>query len=272
MIIEDDFFEPIIYRRKEYKRIKDSELFRTVEEVFDARTVLTLYGLMRKRIIRRMNGVISSGKEARVYLAYGPRDEKYAVKIYFTSTAMFKKGILKYIIGDPRFEGYRPRDTRGLIYLWTRKEFRNLKRLYDAGVKVPRPIAYSNNVLVMEFQGEDNKRYPLLYEVYQELDHEELLKIYNQVIEENNKMVCKARLIHGDLSEYNIMIKPDLDIVIIDVGQAVPPEHPNALEFLERDVRNITRFFREEAGLKEVVEPSELMEVYLRCLEKRRED
>ncbi len=273
MIGSDDLPDIIDYvSRRELKRIKDKDLYETVEEVFDTRTVLTLYELMRRRIIRKMNGVISAGKEARVYLGYGYRGEKYAVKIYFTSTAMFKKGILKYIIGDPRFEGFKPRDTRSLIYAWTRKEYRNLKRMYSSGIKVPRPIAYRNNILVMEFMGEDNKRYPLLVEVYNEFTHDELLRIYNLVIEELRKIVCKAELIHGDYSEYNIMVKPGLDIVIIDVGQAVPPEHPNAYEFLRRDIYNINRFFQKEAGLEEVLDPDKLLEEVTQCIETRKED
>ncbi len=264
-MIDDEYYEPLP-RRREEKRVKDRDLYETVEEVFDHRTVLTLYSLIRRRVIKRMNGVVSAGKEARVYLGYGWRGERYAVKIYFTSTAMFKKGILKYIIGDPRFEGFKPRDTRSLIYAWTRKEYRNLRRMYSVGVKVPRPITYMNNVLVMEFMGEDNRRYPLLIEALPELAREDLETIYRLVLEENEKIVCQGGLVHGDLSEYNIMVKPSIDIVIIDVGQAVPPEHPGFWDFLRRDVYNITRFFHEEAGLENVYEPEELLEVYKKCL------
>ena len=257
--------------KRDLKRIKDKDLFETVEEVFDTKTIMTLYNLMRKKIIYRMNGVISAGKESRVYLAYGYKGEKLAVKIYLIATAVFKKGILKYIIGDPRFEGFRPSDTRKLIYMWTRKEFRNMKRMYDAGVKVPRPIAFLNNVLVMEFLGEDGKRYPLLIEVYKDLDLEELEEIYHKVLEELEKIVCKAGLVHGDLSEYNIMVKPELDIAIIDVSQAVELSHPNAYDFLVRDIENVNRFFREEAGIENIVDNEELLRRLKPCLEKIKE-
>ncbi len=266
-----DDFEPII-KRRDLKRIKDKDLFETVEEVFDTRTVMTILALMKRKIIRRMNGVISAGKEARVYLAYGWRNERFAVKIYLTSTAVFRKSIIKYIIGDPRFEDFRPGDTRDIIYVWTRKEFRNLKKMYSVGVKVPKPIAFKNNVLVMEFMGEDNKRYPLLVEAYKDLELEDLRRIYELVLVEIEKIVCKAKLVHGDMSEYNIMVKPGLDIVIIDVGQAVHIMHPNAYEFLIRDLRNINRFFSEEIGLENVRSMDELLEVLGRCLRSKRED
>jgi len=257
--------------RRDLKRLKDSDLFETVEEVFDTKTLLTLYTLIRRKVFMRMNGVISAGKESRVYLAYGFKGELYALKIYLTSTAVFKKGILKYITGDPRFEGFKPSDTRRLIYLWARKEYGNLVRMYEAGVKVPKPITFLNNVLVMEFQGVDGRRYPLLVEIYNDLSHEEIRGIYESVLEEMVKIVCKANLVHGDMSEYNIMVKPDLDIVVIDVSQAVDLSHPNMMEFLKRDLININRFFGEEAGLEYTVPLEDFLKRVEPCLMKRKE-
>jgi RIO kinase 1 len=266
-MIEDDYEPPLEPRERE-KRIKDKDLYETVEEVFDHRTLLTIYRLMKKKILSRLNGVVSSGKEARVYLGYDRRGGRLAVKIYYTSTAMFKKGILKYIIGDPRFEGFYPRDTRTLIYTWTRKEYRNLRRMYEEGVSVPRPIACLDNVLVMEWMGEDGRRYPLLSEVYGQLTREELVTIRDQIVRELEKIVCRAGLVHGDLSEYNIMVKPDPSIIIIDVGQAVPLRHPLSIELLRRDISNLRRFFIREAGI-DFPDTEELMEGLMECARRK---
>ena len=252
------------------KRIKDDDLFETVEEVFDTRTVLNVVELMRRRVIKRLAGTISAGKESRVYLGYTYDDKPVAVKIYLTSSAEFKKGMWKYIAGDPRFAGFSPRNTRELVYAWARKEFRNLARLYEAGVRVPRPISVYNNVLVMEFIGEDGLRYPLLVEAYKDLELEELEKIHGRVLEELEKMVCGARLVHGDLSEFNIMVTPDADVVIIDVSQALDVDHPNALELLKRDVERVESFFKDEVGLNSVKDINSILEVLLKCLEKRK--
>ncbi len=262
--MSDDSIDFLIEKERIRKKLKDRDLFETVEEVFDYRTVMTLYELMRRRVLRRMNGVVSAGKEARVYLGYGYDGEEYAVKIYLTATAEFRKGILKYISGDPRFQGILPRDTRKLIYLWTRKEFRNLKKLYDSGVSVPKPVSVLNNVLVMEFIGENGVRAPLLKEIWQELTDDRLYMIYKQVIDNMKKMFCRARMVHADMSEFNIMVRSDLSIVIIDVSQAVLIEHPNALEFLDRDIRNIYRFFYKEAGL-DIPTPEKLLEEITSC-------
>jgi RIO kinase 1 len=117
-----------------------------------------------------------------------------------------------------------------------------------AGVNVPEPIAFSGNILVMEFLGEEGYRAPLLVEVIEELPVDTIEKMYKQVIEQMKLIVCKAKLVHVDLSEYNIMLwqgKP----WIIDVSQAVEHSHPLAKEFLERDISNITRFFTKYTDL-----------------------
>lgn len=252
------------------ERTKDKDLFEVVDEVFDYSTVMTIIELRRRGIIQKISGVISAGKESKVYLGYDKLGNPLALKIYLVSSAEFRKSIYKYIIGDPRFADLKLRDMRDLIFAWSRKEFKNLVRMHEAGVKTPRPIACLNNVLVMEFLGEDRYRYPLLVEVFRELDIDELYYIFRQVTEELEKIVCLARLVHGDFSEYNIVVKPDLDIVVIDVSQAVDIQHPNAYEFLKRDIENIFRFFIKEARI-EINNQEEVTKRVLTCLEKRKE-
>ncbi|NPA84992.1 MAG: serine protein kinase RIO [Crenarchaeota archaeon] len=247
--VEEEVKEPIpkelIQRRKYLKRWKDKDLFETVEEVFDMSTQLAVYELIRRGVIGELKGVISAGKEARVYCGKSPKGDDIAVKIYLTTTAEFRKSIRKYILGDPRFEQIANRGLRHLIYAWARKEFRNLKRMEQAGIRVPKPIAVYKNVLVMEFIGENCKRAPLLVELAKpvnQLDVEEWTRIFNTVYDYMIKMYQKARLVHADLNEYNIMYWND-EPVIIDVSQAVPINHPYALEFLMHDIQQIRRFF-----------------------------
>jgi len=236
--------------RKREPRLKDKDLFETVEEVFDKRTVLTIIELQRRKCLRTLKGVVSAGKEARVYWGKSYSGEDLAVKIYLTATAEFKKSIWKYIRGDPRFEGIGKLPTKKLMELWARKEFGNLKRMYEAGVRVPRPICHFRNVVIMEFIGIEGKRAPLLKEYHEAgaLDEAEAYYIFNKVIEYIKLMYLKADLVHGDLSEYNVMIFNG-EPIIIDVSQAVRLDHPNAHNFLWRDIKNIVRFFSEEVGI-----------------------
>ncbi len=249
--------------REEAERIKDSDMFEIVEEVFDSITLGLVYKLESKKVLRELKGVISSGKEARVYWAKGWDGSDLAVKIYLVETTDFRKSIRKYIEGDPRFEKIPESNLRKLIYEWARKEYRNLKRMYEAGVRVPKPIALLGNILVMEFIGENGYRAPLLVEAVGDLDVSEIEHIYLDLREQVKVMVCKAMLVHADLSEYNVMVWEEKPW-IIDVSQAVDLAHPRAQEFLERDLANIYNFFSEYINL----EPFDsLRGEILKCLE-----
>jgi RIO kinase 1 len=209
----------------------------TLEEVFDKATFMVIYQLLNSGVLYEVHGVVNAGKEARVYWGKNKEGKDLAVKIYLTASAEFKKGMLKYIEGDYRFKGVK-RDTRSLIFTWAQKEFRNLEQAYRAKVRVPKPVAVKNNVLVMEFIGKNGVNAPSLKEQAPS-DPE---KVYEVLLTYVKRLYRKAELVHGDLSEYNIMMwkgKP----VIFDIAQAVPTSHPMAEFFLRRDLTNVNRFF-----------------------------
>jgi RIO kinase 1 len=209
----------------------------TIEEVFDRATLMVIYDFLKSGVLYEVHGVINAGKEARVYLGKTKEGKDLAVKIYLTASAEFRKGMLKYIQGDYRFKGVK-RDTRSLIFTWAKKEYRNLEQASRARVRVPKPIAVKNNVLIMEFIGKNGVNAPSLKEQAPS-DPE---KVYEILLTYLERLYRKADLVHGDLSEYNIMMwkgKP----VIFDVAQAVPTSHPMAEFFLRRDLTNVNRFF-----------------------------
>ncbi len=223
------------YLRKE----KTIDYLKVVEDVFDARTVKNVIELMRRRVIDELYGAVAQGKEGKVFLAKSPKGEFLAVKIFYVTTAEFIRGRYKYILGDPRFERIS-RNPWKLIIAWTQKEFRNLKIAYEAGVRVPKPIAVYENVLVMEFIGRDGKPAPLI----KDAPPEDPDKAYWTIIEYVWRAWCKGKIVHADLSEYNVM-NNEGELVIIDWGSAVKASHPLAVEFLKRDIQNITRYFAE---------------------------
>ena len=164
--------------------------------------------------------------------------KELAIKIYLTTSAEFKRGMIPYIEGDPRFAHVR-RGTRSLVYTWAQKEFKNLQRASNVGVRVPKPIAVSKNVLIMEFIGEEGVSAPLLKEIILQKPQE----IYQKLLTYVKKLYQEAKLVHADLSEYNIMVWKD-EPVLFDFSQAVLLEHPMANKFLQRDLENLYRYFR----------------------------
>ncbi|MHA1378045.1 MAG: serine protein kinase RIO [Candidatus Helarchaeota archaeon] len=226
-------------RRMRKKRSEDQS---TIEGTFDTSTIMILYELINKQIIDRLGGVISTGKEANVYTGYGADNTKYAIKIYRVKNqdTTFMK---IYIQGDPRFKRVRKK-THDLVYTWAEKEFKNLKRAYAAGIRVPNPIHVKKNVLIMEFIGDDNSAAPRL----KDTSPNNPQQLFNKVFSYMKDLYQKARLVHADLSEYNILMWNGP--IIIDISQAVTLEHPNAEEFLIRDIKNILKYFKQFPEMK----------------------
>jgi len=210
----------------------------TVEEVFDQTTRMVVFDMLNSGILYELNGAVSSGKEAKVYWGTNKEGADLAVKIYLTSSAEFKKGMHKYIEGDPRFKDVK-HDTRSLMAVWAQKEFRNLGEADAAKVRVPKPVAVKSNIVVMEFIGKDGVSAPSLKE--QPPTNPE--KVYKIIVTYIKRLYQKAKIVHGDLSEYNIMMwkgKP----VVFDVSQSVTLQHPMADFMLRRDLENVNRFFK----------------------------
>ena len=238
--ITDDEADRIARRRdREFTafrtNLKDAEQFKLEEAVFDEATYAAIYKLVQDGHLTAMGGPISSGKEATVFEAYGPDETDVAVKVYRVNASDFRQ-MRDYLAGDPRFSGIAS-DKLAVVIAWTRKEFANLRRARAAGVRVPEPIAVQRNVLVMELIGTEGDHAPRLKEV-----HIENPQTAYEVVREYMRRLRSAGLVHGDLSEYNIVVY-DGELCIIDVGQAVTVHHPNAEEFLRRDCRNVANFF-----------------------------
>ena len=97
---------------------------KTINEVLDKPTVLTIYEMIKSQILSYVNGVIRAGKESVVFWAVSPDNDDIALKTYLISTSSFKKRA-SYISGDPRFFRIKS-GTRNLVYLWAKKEYQNL--------------------------------------------------------------------------------------------------------------------------------------------------
>ncbi len=226
------------YEIERLMKEKRSEEYEVLEEVFDRSTLMTIYDFLNKHTIEVIYGVVKAGKESKVYWGKDPDEKELAIKIYLTISAEFKKGMLPYIEGDPRFAHVR-RDTRSLVYAWAQKEFKNLQRAHEVGVRVPKPIAVEKNVLVMEFVGKNGISAPLLRETILKNPK----RVNKKLVAYLRKLYQKAELVHADLSEYNIMMWEEKP-VLFDVSQSVTLEHPMADKFLRRDLENLYNYFK----------------------------
>jgi len=227
------------------ERITDADQFKLEESVFDEATYGALYKLVQDGYVSAFGGPLSTGKEANVYEARGGaaaadvlgiEAPTVAVKVYRINTSNFRD-MADYLEGDPRFEGIGS-DKGEVVKAWVRKEYSNLGRAREAGVRVPVPVAVERNVLVMEYIGTATSRARRLNEV--EVENP---RTASEVVAEYMRRLYDAGLVHGDLSEYNVVFHEG-QLVIIDLGQAVTVHHPNVDDFLERDCENVASFFR----------------------------
>ncbi|XP_069469575.1 serine/threonine-protein kinase RIO1 [Ambystoma mexicanum] len=240
--------DSVMNKVTEKSRQKESELYRvkdksdraTVEQVLDPRTRMILFKMLTRGVIAQINGCISTGKEANVYHASTSTGESRAIKIYKTSILMFKDRD-KYVSGEFRFRhGYCKGNPRKMVKTWAEKEMRNLIRLNTAAIPCPEPIMLKSHVLLMGFIGKNDMPAPLLKNA--QLSESKARECYLQIIQYMRRMYQDAKLVHADLSEFNLLYHNG-DVYIIDVSQSVEHDHPHALEFLRKDCTNINDFF-----------------------------
>lgn len=213
----------------------------TVEQVLDPRTMLVLSKMLKRGVFDEIHGCISTGKEANVYYATAPGGAERAVKVYKTSILVFKDRA-RYVEGEFRFRhGYCKGNPRKMVAQWAEKEMRNLKRLAAAGICCPEVLELRQNVLVMGFIGQDGDAAPRLKDA-EGVGPEEWLELYAECARVMRRIMQHCRLVHGDLSEYNMLYDRGR-LLIIDVSQSVESDHPQALDFLKRDCVNVNNFF-----------------------------
>jgi RIO kinase 1 len=225
----------------------------TSEQVLDPRTRMILLQMINRGLVSEIHGCLSTGKEANVYHAMSFPDEHQeatpvhrAIKVYKTSILVFKDRD-KYVTGEFRFrQGYNKSNNRAMVKVWAEKEMRNLRRIYAAGIPCPEPIYLRLHVLVMGFLGNSKGlAAPRLKDVDFDISEPETRwrSLYMELLGCMRVMYQTCRLVHADLSEYNILYHKQR-LYIIDVSQSVEHDHPRSLEFLRMDIKNVSDFFR----------------------------
>jgi RIO kinase 1 len=203
---------------------------------------MNLYTLASKGVIDALGGPVATGKEANVFSALGGGKD-LAIKIYRISTSNFK-AMQDYLHGDPRFGSVKG-TKKSIVNAWTKKEYRNLLRAEEVGVRVPHVVTMRENILIMEMVGNKDHPAPPLKDV--NLEPEEAKCVFDKIVEYISVLYNRAGLVHADLSEFNVLY--DGEPVVIDMGQSVTLDHPMARKFLERDIVNIARYFKKKYGI-----------------------
>jgi len=198
------------------------------------RDALALKHLVDHGILNAVGMKLGVGKEADVYDGLSPSGYRIAIKFHR--------------VGRPSFKQTKRVRSYGESSSWykqsciaARREYEALEALYSLGIKVPRPIAHNRHVVVMDIIIGD----PLY--VLTELP--DPYKTLEDILENIKRAYHEASIIHADLSEFNVIVKPDFDILIIDWPQWVPKTHPRSLEYFKKDIMNIVRFFNRRYGL-----------------------
>ncbi len=235
-------------KRPEKEDYQLKERLKIESEVFDRYTLICLSRLLKKGVIATVENPISTGKEANVFRATSPSGAFLAVKIYRIETTQFFRR-RKYLEGDPRFKRIK-KSEKEIVKAFARKEYKNLEICKRAEVHAPRPYYLLNHIIVMEFLGEGGLPYPTMDMVGPRDPKKDLDSILKDI-----KKMYRAKLVHADVSEYNIMASevPHL----IDFSEGVVTGHPHAEEFLERDVKNILNYFAKHGVKKELKETLE---------------
>jgi RIO kinase 2 len=197
---------------------------------------LAINGLVKANVLEAFGRSLGIGKEADVYDALTPKKEQVAVKFHRLGRISFRQ--------TQRKRGY-VKEHAGWLFqsrIAAEKEFQALRLLHVQGVAVPEPISQNRHVIVMGMiEGAELAQWKGIAKP------EKTLKA---ILRNVRKAYLKVHIVHADLSEYNIILKPDGHVLIIDWPQYVTTEHPNAGELLTRDINNVLQYFSRKYMLK----------------------
>ncbi|MGQ9538633.1 MAG: RIO1 family regulatory kinase/ATPase domain-containing protein [Candidatus Bathycorpusculaceae bacterium] len=191
---------------------------------------LAINAFVKAGLLEAFGKPLGVGKEADVYDALTPTGERIAIKFHRLGRISFRQTRKK--------RSWTTEDVNWLLRSRkaAEKEFEALKLVYLKGVAVPKPISQNRHAIAMgAIEGAELAE-------YREIPNPH--KVLGEILSNIRKAYLKAGIIHADLSEYNIILKPDMHILIIDWPQYVVKEHPNAQQLLRRDVENILQYFK----------------------------
>lgn len=201
--------------------------------------VLALDSLVSKGCIQALGEKVNVGKEADIYEALSPAGHRLALKFYRVGRTSFRQTTR-----------LRPYVTERDIHSWLDESILSAQREYKALVElsrlteyVPKPVGYSRHAVVIEYiEG---------VELYRVNALRNPMLFLEGIIDVIKIAYKEVGIVHGDLSEYNILVAyPEEKPIVIDWPQYTYRDHPSSMNLLRRDVRYVLRYFSRKFGLK----------------------
>jgi RIO kinase 2 len=229
--------------------ISDEKMYRLTYTGYD---MLALRSLVTRNVIEALGDKIGEGKESEIYEGLAPGGVHVAVKFLRLGRTSFRK--------TARVRDWALRSSLSWYkqsVIAAEREYKALRELVVHRALVPAPVGYSRHVVVTGYiRG---------VELYKKPDLSDPAEVLMNILETLAIAYHKAQIVHGDLSEYNILVEHESEKpYIIDWPQYVYREDPRASELLKRDVSYTVRFFKknykvditEDSALKLVLEYS----------------
>lgn len=210
---------------------------------------LALNALVKRGVLKALSlKPLGVGKESDVYEGLSTSGERVAVKFHRLGRTSFRmtRRVRAYVGGRRHISWlYQAR-------LAATSEFEALSILYPSGVSVPRPIWHNRHVVVTSLvEGEPLFEVPPL---------EDPRAVLGDILL-NLRKAYRAGVVHGDMSEYNVLVCEGERVVLIDWPQWVSSNHPSAELLLRRDVTNLVKFFRRKYRV--AVDPGEALKLVM---------
>ena len=230
------------------KRAKDreEEKFHKItkkRELHEVRIVEAKQQLLSTTEISKIHSIIGAGKEATVLLAIDAQEQFVCAKVFRFFTSTIKK----------RLKGTIHLFPENMASIAAKQEYWNLKEMYDKGIPVPQPIKQKDNILIMEFISDiDNNETPA--PLVRDITLADPTETLYDAVDILADLFLKARFIHGDYSEYNLMVGKQL--ITMDVSQSVQYNQKTfintpiriridrAVDLLKTDLMNLNRYFQ----------------------------
>lgn len=238
--IHEEKLDTLLRKLRELKLVKKTQVsgIKAFSLTWLGRDMIALKELVNRGILEAIDGKIGVGKESEIHLGLAPGNVKVAVKLLRIGRSSFRRASLvrEWAI-SPGYSWYK------MALVAAEREYSALKELYRLRTRVPAPLGYNRHVVVIEYI----KGVPL----YTRPPLENPGTVLDEILETLKKAYREVGIIHGDLSEYNILIsEEDETPFIIDWPQFVYKDHPNAHELLKRDVAYVVKFFKKVYGIE----------------------